>query len=253
MAATVHIYRGLMDRCYAWRVRIDNPTNWAVITSGTVTPFVLGDPAISPAVLLLIMFLMLAFLLIEARRYRYYDLWGTWVRLMEVDFFATALVLNQATLGEAWQRLMIRDMTYPHFKTSLLSAVGRRLRDNYIVIFLFLLFTWMLKLVIHPVGDPRVHGYLAGAAIGPLSGGAVCAIVGFMYMAILLLAAATSGEREPGVEVLSRYRVLQKLASPDQQPVSRRRWSAVGHSPPDVGRSLNAAGRDGEQTIDLED
>jgi uncharacterized membrane protein len=243
-----------MDRCYTWRTRIDNPTNWAVVTSGTGTSLVLGDPAISHAVLLLLMFFTIAFLLIEARRYRYYDLWSTWVRLMETDFFATALISNQVTLGEAWQRLVVQDMTYPHFKTSLLSAVGRRLRDNYIVIFLFLLFTWLLKLLIHtPEEHSSLESFLAGAAIGPLSGRTVFTLVVCFYSAVLMLAVVTSGARERSVEVLAQGRVMRKLASPDQQPVSRRRWVASERPPSTSSQAAVSPRRDDEQTIDLED
>lgn len=235
VAATVHIYRGLMDRCYTWRVRVDMPTNWAVVTGGTVTSFVLGDSGISHAVLLLIMFFNVAFLLIEARRYRYYDLWASWIRLIETNFFGTALADNQTTLGEYWHRLLIGDMTYPHFKTSFLSAVSRRLRDNYMVIFLFVLFVWLLKLVIHPAlqTNPLVLAtFIRNAAVGPVPGGLVMSVV-LIFYSVLGLLAAIHGEREPSAEVLSSSRVMQKLASPHQQPVDRRRWEPAEQGVPE--------------------
>ena len=51
VAATIHIYRGLMDRATTWRMRIDNPTNWAIVTCGTTVRFTLSDETPSHAVL----------------------------------------------------------------------------------------------------------------------------------------------------------------------------------------------------------
>src|SRR5215213_10957728 len=55
VAATVHIYRGLMDRGTTWRQRVDNPTNWAIVSCGTTVSFVLSDDLHSHVVLLLVM------------------------------------------------------------------------------------------------------------------------------------------------------------------------------------------------------
>jgi uncharacterized membrane protein len=253
VAATVHIYRGLMDRCYTWRTRIDNPTNWAIVTGGTVTSFVLGDATISHTVLLLVMFFNVAFLLIEARRYRYYDLWATWARLMETDFFTAALTANQATVGEAWHKLLVRDMIYPHFKTTMLSAVKRRLRDNYLVIFVFLLCTWLLKLIVHrdtTLGELTLMMFVQSAAIGPLPGEIVFSCVALGYALLLVLALALPRDHEPGVEVASRARVLRTLASPHQQPVHRRQDTSELH-PLEMSRPSDSLHQ--QRPLDLED
>src|SRR5205823_2957807 len=81
IVATIHIYRGIMDRATTWRVRVDTTTNWAIITTGTSVSFVLGSASRPHAAMLLTMVFTLAFLVIESRRLRYYDLWSSWVRL----------------------------------------------------------------------------------------------------------------------------------------------------------------------------
>ena len=94
VAATIHIYRGLMDRAATWRLRIDNPTNWAIVTSGTAVSFTLSDETHPHAVLLLLMLFVIMFLIIEARRTRYYDLWSSWLRLLETEYLAPILSIR---------------------------------------------------------------------------------------------------------------------------------------------------------------
>jgi len=103
VAATVHIYRGLMDRGTTWRQRVDNPTNWAIVSCGTTVSFALSDDTHSHVVLLLVMLFGISFLAIEARRTRYYDLWSSWLRLLETEYLAPILQDNCVTAGDTWQ------------------------------------------------------------------------------------------------------------------------------------------------------
>lgn len=226
VAATIHIYRGLMDRATTWRQRIDTPTNWAIITSGTSVSFVLNDPSHSHAVLLLVMLFTLSFLIIEARRTRYYDLWSSWVRLLETEYLAPILRDNQVTSNESWQRIMVRDMEYPHFKTSLWHLIGRRLRDNYLAIYTFLLMTWLLKLLIHqpPNASSSADTFIQHAAVGPVPGWLVMIAVLASYVALLALMFTTYRHKMPSIEVISRERILLRMTSPFQQPLSRRQF-----------------------------
>ena len=90
--AMVHFYRGEVQRSSAWRTRLDTTTNWAVVASGAAISFALSDPNHHYGVIILNTLLVTLFLWIEARRYRYYELWSYRVRLMETDFFASMLV-----------------------------------------------------------------------------------------------------------------------------------------------------------------
>jgi uncharacterized membrane protein len=234
VAAIVHIYRGLMDRSCTWRQRIDASTNWAIVTSGTAVSFVLSDPAHPHVVLLLVMLLINAFLIIEARRMRYYDLWSSWVRLMESEYLAPILRDTEVAVNATWQHIVVRDLDFPHFKSSFWSMVGQRLRDNYLAIHLFLISSWLLKLSLHPRADlpPGLPDNIINrAGIGAVSGLLVMgAVVAFYAAALLFTLLTASGD--PGTEVLGCERVLQKLTSPDQKPVNPHpyepRYAALG-------------------------
>ena len=250
VAATVHIYRGLMDSAATWRSRIDNPTNWAIITTGTAVSFVLNDESHSHAVLLLVMLLTATFMTIESRRTRYYDLWSSWLRLLETEYFAPILKDNSVAINDTWQSMIVRDLGFPHFKTSFLHMLGRRLRDIYLAIYTFLLISWFVKLLFHrpagnvcasngaglPAFENAVDRYfqynpvcpadslLRHAAIGPIPGWAVIATVISVYIGLIALTLLAYSGGEPSVEVLSRERTLQKLVSPTQQPVYNSPW-----------------------------
>jgi uncharacterized membrane protein len=224
VSATVHIYRGLMDRASTWRLRIDNPTNWAILTCGTSVSFTLSDETHSHAVLLLIMLFTIMFLIVEARRTRYYDLWSSWLRLLETEYLAPILQDNCVTASDTWQELIVRDLGYPHFKATLWRMAQRRLRDHYLAIYLFLLLSWLLKLLLHPLGAGQCvnESFVCHATVGPIPGGLVMTIVGCFYLALATITLLGYRNHDPSVEVLSRERTLQKLVSPSQQPVSRR-------------------------------
>ncbi len=248
VAATIHIYRGLMDSASTWRTRIDNSTNWAIITSGTAVSFALSDESHPHVVLLLVMFLTVMFMTVEARRTRFYNLWGSWLRLLETEYFAPILQDNCVTINDTWQELIVRDLGYPHFKTTFWQMLGRRLRDNYLAIFMFLILSWLLKLMAHPAISPGTceqDTYICHAAVGPIPGWAVLGAVFCFYVGLLVLVVVTYQAGEPSVEVLSRERTLQKLVSPAQQPVHKRPWHPEALAEP--------SGDHAPDRVDLED
>jgi uncharacterized membrane protein len=227
VGTTVHIYRGIMDRATTWRNRIDAPTNWAIISAGTAASFVLNDPVHSHAVLLLMMSMVFAFLTIEARRMRYYDLWSSWVRLLETEYFAPIISNNQVMIDALWEQMIVRDMDFPHFKSGLRHMLIRRLQDNYMAILLFLLMSWLLKLLLHERSDlpPRLaDNFVNRATIGPIPGWLVLAIVLSGYAVLLVIVLVVNRQPGQSSEVLSSERILQRLASPLQQPVNPSPW-----------------------------
>src|ERR671923_1178108 len=89
--AMVHLYRGEVGRANTWRMRLDGTTNWAVLTTGATLSFAFSSPNNTHVMILINSLLIMFFLYIEARRYMFYDLWRSRVRLMETEFFAEML------------------------------------------------------------------------------------------------------------------------------------------------------------------
>src|SRR5574342_1365485 len=83
VTAMVHLFRAEIQRANVWRQRLDTTTNWAVVSTGATLSIAFSQPSIHHAIIILNTLLVMWFLFIEARRYRYYELWSYRVRLME--------------------------------------------------------------------------------------------------------------------------------------------------------------------------
>jgi uncharacterized membrane protein len=202
--AMAHLYRGEVQRSNTWRTRLDSTTNWAVITTGAGISFALSDAAHHHAVLLLNALLVTLFLWIEARRYRYYELWSYRVRLMEIDYFAALLVPPFAPRSD-WAEPLAASLVTPRFPVGMWEAFGRRCRRNYVWLFVVLDLAWAIKALVHPAAAASWPQFVDRFALGPLSGPAMLALV-LGYTCLLLgIALATAGLRGARGEVLAEF------------------------------------------------
>jgi len=210
--AMVHFYRGEMSRSNTWRSRLDSTTNWAVITTAAALTFMFGAPNNPHLVGLIMLVLVTTFLFIEARRYRYYELWAYRVRLMETDFFA-AMLVPPFQPSEEWATSLAESLLHPDFPISMWEALGRRLRRNYAWIFVLLSLSWFVKVAIHPTLVGNWTEFLARAAIGHISGAIVVAIVIGFNVGLLLLGLLTVGLQRAAGEVLPHGAALPDLSA----------------------------------------
>jgi uncharacterized membrane protein len=152
--AMVHFYRGEIQRSNVWRNRLDATTNWAVITAGATLSFVFSSPSNPHFAIPINSILVSIFLFMEARRYRYYEVWANRVRVLETGYFAPMLSHRTMPPDKEWADHLSADLLRPHFTISTWEAVGRRLRANYMWIFILLALSWTLKIYIHPEPIP---------------------------------------------------------------------------------------------------
>ncbi len=231
--AMVHLYRGELARANVWRQRLDNTTNWAVITAGTAVSFALGNPSGHHGVIILNTLLVTLFLYIEARRYRYYELFASRIRLMETDFFAAMFVPPFGPAAD-WAEAMAENLLHPHFSISMWEALGRRFRRNYLWIYAVLGTSWLLKSALFPVAAQSWDEVIARAALGPIPGTVMLAL-GVIYNGLLfLLGIATIGLQQASGEVLPRYSdsamahtlsaIFAGETEGDDAPADRQAW-----------------------------
>ena len=152
--AIAHFYRGEVQRSNVWRTRLDTTTNWAVITAGATLSFVFSSPDNPHFAIPINTILVSIFLFMEARRYRYYEVWANRVRVLETGYFAPMLSHRSMPPDKEWAEHISADLMSPHFTISEWEAVGRRLRANYLWIFVLLSLSWTLKIYIHPSPIP---------------------------------------------------------------------------------------------------
>lgn len=189
ISAIVHLYRGERGRADAWRARLDPTTNWAVVTVGGMLSFAFSSVEHSHVALILAAFLVIVFLGIEARRFRYFDVWRARVRMLEENFFVPIIRRNLVSPRSDWRESVARDLDHPRFKITFLQAVGIRLRYNYIWIFLVLLMAWLTKLNVHPRRAADFGEVIDRMRMGPVDGWVVGVLVLLAYLALAAVAA----------------------------------------------------------------
>ncbi len=168
--AVAHLYRGEVYRSTIWRTRLDNTTNWSVVTLGVALSITFSSTSASPLPLVLVGFLILFFLMLESRRYRYFNVWRARARWMERHLYAPLLDDGDLHLEGGWAHILARDYREPHYHITLLRAVGRRLRNNYIWILLIQTIAYFGKIIIHPTPVASFHELMQRAAVGPIPG-----------------------------------------------------------------------------------
>lgn len=209
--AMVHFYRGEVQRSNVWRGRLDATTNWAVITAGATLSFVFSSPDNPHFAIPINTLLVSIFLFMEARRYRYYEVWANRVRVLETGYFAPMLSHRTIAPDKEWAEHIAADLITPHFTISEWEAVGRRLRSNYLWIFVLLSLSWTLKVYIHPSPIPIVSEadkkvfwdiFFQRATVG-LAPGWFVVLCGAIFNAIILFVAfSTLRLKDASSEVL---------------------------------------------------
>jgi len=191
IGALAHLYRGEMYRSKIWRTRLDMTTNWAVVTTGIALSVTFSNREASPLPIVLVSLLLGVFLVFEGRRYRFFDIWRTRVRVFENNFYGPILRGEGVNVDNGWSKVMAKDYESLHFHISLLEAMGRRLRRNYSWIFGIQAISYGGKLAIHPTPLATLDELWMRAAVGPIDGRIVLLAGGMWYMALIALALGT--------------------------------------------------------------
>ena len=204
--AMVHFYRGEIQRSNVWRTRLDTTTNWAVITTGATLSFVFSSPDSPHFAIPINTILVAIFLFMEARRYRYYEVWANRVRVLETGYFAPMLSHQMIPPDKEWADHLATDLLTPHFTITDWEAIGKRLRNNYIWIFILLGLSWTLKIYLHPwpidFTKVWVDELMRRAAIGLAPGWLVLFVGAVFNISMLSLAFITRRLKDAKSEVL---------------------------------------------------
>ena len=207
-AATVmtHYYRAEMTRMNAWRARLDLTSNWSITVVAALLSVSLSTPSAHHGLALFGMVIILLLLFVEARRYRFYDVYRMRIRQFERHYFGQFFQADPKGGPEPWLVMLAQDLRHPKFRITMMLALRRRMRRNYIWMFLILLCAWLVKLaspdlqqngIVDPTGPlAAIAGH---AAIGPLPGWFVLMLIAGFY--IVLGVACLRGKDRGGDEV----------------------------------------------------
>lgn len=185
-----HYYRAEMTRMNAWRARLDLASNWSITVVAALLSVSLSTPTAHHGLALFGMVIILLLLFVEARRYRFYDVYRMRIRQFERHYFGQFFQADPKGGPEPWLVMLAQDLRHPKFRITMMLALRRRLRRNYIWMFLILLCAWLVKIASPdlqpgvPLDPSRPLASMLGhAAIGPMSGWFVFILIAGFYAA----------------------------------------------------------------------
>ena len=208
IAILTHYYRAEVQRSLAWRERLDRTTNWAVGATAAFLGFGFSHPEFPHPFFLFGLAIIYILLLVEARRFRFYDAYEYRVRLLHQNFVYHALA--HGTLSEEpglddegvyWRAELASDLRYPQYKMSVSYALGRRIAANYIYLFMILIAGWLMKIRLHPQVADSWETYARQAAIGGVSGWLTFAFM-LLFIAHLIILLIGARKNRGGRDVL---------------------------------------------------
>jgi uncharacterized membrane protein len=208
-----HYYRAMVGRADIWRTRMDTTTNWAIGATAAVVSFTFGNPTVPHYVVWIATVMTVGFMLLEARRLTFYNLWQSRVLMLEVGLIHPALAAarpeSAADLGampkSSGSRYDVEvaevlDQTLGTTVPSMsrVKAVARRLRRVYLYLFGVQVFAWAFKLANHPEPTASLEQIVERAHIAAIPGIGVVAVIGLAYLAAIWLGLAFGGiDRDP--------------------------------------------------------
>ncbi len=199
-----HIFRGELGRSDTWRTRLDNTTNWALTVAAAVVTFAFGNISTSHVVILVGIWMVASFLFLEARRYRYYDLWNRRLRLIEGGYWSP--MMRKEPVDPDAMRELAAELARPQLQLSLFSALATRMNRAYGPLLLVLLLAWFVKVYSHPSSAKTWDQLIERAHVGPIPGGAVITFLVLATLAFILAFVTAIVARPPLGELRPRPR-----------------------------------------------
>ncbi len=229
VAAMAHQFRAEIQRANVWRTRLDATTNWAVVVTSASISIAFSQPNIHHGIIILDALLITIFLFIEARRYRYYELWSYRARLIETDFFAPMLVPPFHSSPQ-WAEKLSENLLSFTFPISMWEAIGLRLRRNYLWIFFITSIAWLAKYWLFPSPPPNLSDFIRRAAIGPVPGLIVVSLSIVYFGFLALVAIFTLGTTHAPRDVLPHLNAdTMKSMYSSGKTKKRRAWLGLHH------------------------
>ncbi|MBS3781110.1 MAG: DUF2270 domain-containing protein [Candidatus Thermoplasmatota archaeon] len=199
-----HMYRAEVQRSYNWRKRLDRTTEWSIVILSALTTWTFSVPGRRHELLLSVLIFMGTLLWIEARRYRYYNVWASRIKTLEENFLAKTLSPDKEVSTREWMKTLADDLKHPRFKIPFWVAVAHRLRRVYFWLFSLTTMLWIGKLAIHPKPAQSFRMMIDRAAILGSPGYVVVILIGILLLGAGILAMFGSTHEAKGAKIVER-------------------------------------------------
>jgi len=135
------------------------------------------------------------------------------IRMLEAHFLVPMVMENRDLLQGEWKKLVCEDLILPCFKISKLEAIGRRLKRNYVFIFILIMIAWVTKIFLHaPMAMDGIPAFYRALRVGHIPSW----LVAFVFVGTL---ASVIGIR-------ISEKCTGAAASSSSVPAQRSRWMA---------------------------
>ncbi len=210
--AMSHFYRGEMGRIMVWRQRLDVTTNWAITSSTAIITIAFSTREVPHIIFFFNLAIVWVLLWIEARRYRFYDAFRARVRMLEAHFLVPMVMENREMLQGEWKKLVCEDLILPCFKISKLEAVGRRLKRNYMFIFILILVAWITKIFLHaPMAMDSLVGFYHALRVGHIPSWLVAFILVGTFLIVITITIYVSKKSSGEISEFGTHRSLWRI------------------------------------------
>jgi len=134
-----HYYRAEVSRETNWRNRLDVTTNWSIVVTAAILSYMFGNENVTHGVIVLNYLIVLFFLYIESRRFRYHAMLKDRTRMIETGLLSKVFYsLSTSTGPQPTLDLaaLAKNLEYPKTTMSKLESIAWRLRRVYIFLLL---------------------------------------------------------------------------------------------------------------------
>jgi uncharacterized membrane protein len=210
--AMSHFYRGELGRIMVWRQRLDMTTNWAITSSTAIITIAFSTRDVPHIIFFFNLAIVAVLLWIEARRYRFYDAFRARVRMLEAHFLVPMVMENRELLQGEWKKLVCEDLILPCFKITKLEAIGRRLKRNYMFIFILILIAWLTKVFLHataPITD--VVSFYRALSIGHIPSWFVAMVFVGTFISVISITIYVSKSTSGEISEFGTHRSLWRI------------------------------------------
>jgi uncharacterized membrane protein len=210
--AMSHFYRGEMGRIMVWRQRLDVTTNWAITSSTAIITIAFSSREVPHIIFFFNLAILWVLLWIEARRYRFYDAFRARIRMLEAHFLVPMVMENRDLLQGEWKKLVCEDLILPCFKISKLEAIGRRLKRNYVFIFILILVAWITKIFLHaPTAMDSPLSFYHALRVGHIPSWLVALVFVGTFISVIAITIYVSKKSSGEISEFGTHRSLWRI------------------------------------------
>jgi len=210
--AMSHFYRGEMGRIMVWRQRLDVTTNWAITSSTAIITIAFSTREVPHIIFFFNLAIVWVLLWIESRRYRFYDAFRARVRMLEAHFLVPMVMENREMLQGEWKKLVCEDLILPCFKISKLEAIGRRLKRNYVFIFILILVAWVTKIFLHaPMAMNNLPAFYRALRVGHIPSWLVAFVFVGTFISVIGITIYVSKKSSGEISEFGTHRSLWRI------------------------------------------